>query len=82
MLCRRDLVGRVRRLVVRCWSDSPDAETLQRYEKSCTALSTGVAQWAAGAAKSLDVREQQQRVLARRQANAARPRTKQHQSAA
>ncbi|MFO0574946.1 MAG: hypothetical protein U1A78_13235 [Polyangia bacterium] len=29
MLCRRDLVGRVRRLIVRCWSDAPDAETLQ-----------------------------------------------------
>lgn len=40
------------------------AETLQRYEKSCTALSTGVAQWAAGATKSLDVREQEQRLLA------------------
>lgn len=29
VLCRRELIGRVRRLVVRCWSDSPDAETLQ-----------------------------------------------------
>lgn len=28
-LCRGALVGRARRLIVRCWSDSPDAETLQ-----------------------------------------------------
>ena len=40
------------------------AETLQRYEKSCTALAAGVTQWSAGATKSLDVRDQQQRVLA------------------
>lgn len=40
------------------------AETLQRYQASCTALGTGVAQWSAGGTKSLDVREQQQRVLA------------------
>lgn len=29
VLCKRDLVGRVRRLILRCWSDSPDAETLE-----------------------------------------------------
>ena len=39
-------------------------ETLQRYEKSCTALAAGLTQWTAGATRGLALREQQQRVLA------------------